>query len=254
MDRFKRTTGKIVFTGRGGKAELVSELEEQADNIEKELSRKSSAFERAQKKTSWRDIQLSLKKNEAAIEFAEFHLNDGRRWTDSVLYVALVLRKGPAPVLIPLFEKKQLDSLLVKNSFGEATSINQQYTSPDLFNLIWRPIEKYLAGISKVYFAPAGNLFRISFGALPINNQKVLSDKYQLIQLNTTATVTGQSPDFITLRDRIQLYGGIQYDADTMALKAAVSAYHDNHKTARSLPEDLSRGKILSTCPVQRKR
>ena len=245
----KEQLAKLYSMGGMAKAELVNSLEEKADNIEKGLSRKSAAFKRAQKKINWLDIQQNLKKNETAIEFAEFHLNDGRRWKDSILYVALVLRKSTDPLLVPLFEKKQLDSLLVQNSFDEVTSINQQYSSPDLFNLIWRPIEKYLPGISKVYFAPAGNLFRISFGALPMNSKHVLSDKYQLIQLNTTAMVTGQTPDFVALSDRIQLYGGIQYDADTTALKAAVLAYHNNHKTLRSLPDDPGRGKNLQYLP-----
>ncbi len=39
---------------------------------------------------------------------------NGKRYTDSTYYIALLFRKDkPEPELIKLFEKKQLDSLLI---------------------------------------------------------------------------------------------------------------------------------------------
>ncbi len=64
---------------------------------------------------TWKNIQQNLKPNEAAIEFVDFNFFDGKRNTDSIYYIALLLRKDkPAPQLIKLFEKKQLDSILSK--------------------------------------------------------------------------------------------------------------------------------------------
>ncbi len=101
----------------------------------------------------------------------------------------------PEPQLIKLFEKKQLDTLL-----NDADNLNTLYSENNsLYNLTWKPLEKYLKGISKIYFAPAGELFKISFAALPVDNKKVLSDKYQLIQLNTTASVTDKNQSFVML-------------------------------------------------------
>lgn len=227
----------------------VKELEEKANNIEKELFRKSAALKNVQKKISWQDIQKNLKENEAAIEYVHFQLDDGRVWTDSILYVALILKKNKEPLLVPLFEEKQLNLLLASPSLNEEEDINRLYSSPALYNLVWRPVEKYLTGIQKVYFAPAGNLFRISFGAMAVNDKQVLNDKVQLIQLNTTATITSQSPDYISSSDKIKLYGGIQYDADTAALKASVIAYHNGNEKLRSLPEEIRGGKNLTYLP-----
>ncbi len=93
----------------------VKDLEEQANTLEKELTRLSSAFkkEQAEKEITWKDIQQSLQQDEAAIEFAKFNFYNGKRWTDSTYYVALLLRKDqPEPQLIPLFESRQLNNLL----------------------------------------------------------------------------------------------------------------------------------------------
>ena len=215
--------------------------------MEKELSRLSSAFRKDQKQNevTWKNIQQSLQPNEAAIEFVEFRFSNGKRWTDSTYYIALLLRKDkPEPQLIQLFEKKQLDTLLNnKENLATDNRINALYTgNKSLYNLTWKPLEKYLNGISKVYFASAGNLFKISFAALPVNDKQVLGDKYQLIQLNTTATVTDNKQSFITASDKIQLYGGIQYDADSATLKQAVSQYQTGIASSRSLPGDLTRG------------
>src|SRR4029077_2319023 len=116
---------------------------------------------------TWRTVQQNLKPSEATIEFVDFHFYNGNKYTDSTYYIALLLRKDkPEPQLIKLFEKKQLDSVLNSND------VNTLYTqNTSLYKLTWKPFEKYLTGVSKIYFAPAGNLFKISFAALPVNEK-----------------------------------------------------------------------------------
>ncbi len=240
---------KLYAMGKATNSLPVKELEEKAGKIEKDLFRRSAALKNVQKKISWEDIQKNLKENEAAIEYVNFQLDNGRQWTDSMLYVALILKKNKEPLLVPLFEEKQLNFLLESQSANEEADINRLYSSPALYNLIWRPVEKYLTGIKKVYFAPAGDLFKISFGALALNGTQVLSDKLQLIQLNNTATITSQNPDYISSSDKIKLYGGIQYDADTAALKASVIAYHNGPEKFHSLAGEIRGGKNLTYLP-----
>ena len=195
----------------------IKEVEDKADVIEKELSLRSLAFKSLQKKITWQNIQQSLKKGEAAVEFVEFQYYDGSHWTDSTFYVALLLRKEkPGAQMIPLFEKSQLNNLLQQVNANE--NINQFYTGKtgnQLYGLIWKPLEKYLNGVTKVFFAPAGNLFKISLAALPTNNKKLLSDQYELVQLNTTASIVNTQPSLLTASDHLQLYGGIIYDVES---------------------------------------
>lgn len=227
------------------------ELEEKANNMEKELNRTSADFRRLQKKQeiTWKDLQQSLKTNEAAIEFAEFQYYNGKSWTDSTYYIAMVLRKEhPEPVLVNLFEKRQLDSLLsYKSTSAGQVQLSYLYKKqPDeknnsLYDIIWKPIEQHLMGIKTVYFAPAGSLYKIAFAAMPVNQEEVLSDKYQLIQLNSTASSGDKSVTPLTISDKIILYGGIQYDADSITIKKAALHYSTNDVAARYLPEGLSR-------------
>lgn len=231
----------------------VKDLEEEANILEKELTRLSSVFknEHSNNKITWNEIQQKLKSNEAAIEFAEFPYFDGKRGTDSTYYIALVLKKKQErPELVKLFEKRQLESVLNSGeSIATGERIDAVYTgNTSLYDLSWQPIEKHLAGISRIYFAPAGSLYKISFAALPVNDTQVLGDKYQLIQLNTTAAIGEKEQSLINSLDKIRLYGGIRYDANVDTLRRVVSQSRNITK-AHSLTGNLSRGTSFQYLP-----
>jgi len=232
----------------------VSGLETQAEKLEKELARLSLAFsdEQRQKNVTWKDVHQHLKPDEAAIEFVKFNFYDGRRMTDSIYYIAFLLRKDKnEPVLIPLFESGQIEKLLgAGNTLNTVFSFYGNKDKPnDAFNLIWKPIEKHLEAITLIYFAPAGILHRISFAALPLNYQQVLSDKYQLVQLNTTASLVNQSNGQINTNDHILLYGAIQYDADSTALRKSVAAFMEADEPASFFKEEDTRGSSWQYLP-----
>lgn len=245
------------------KIEQIKETEEKANNIEKEISLRSSAFKKSQQKVRWKDIQRSLNRNEAAIEFIDFVLSYSKRKTDSTYYFALLLRKDkPEPILIPLFEKRSLQALFEETEKSSMQNINALYTrgaevgnrvlqsDSTLYQLIWQPIEKYLKGIGKIYFSPAGLLHKVAFAALPVNKHSVLSDKYKLVQLSNTQEIVNQQPYYITSSDQIQLYGGIRYSVDSVALKDKVIKYHsEKTNISRSLPDDLSRTETWNFLP-----
>jgi CHAT domain-containing protein len=251
------------FYSKNKTGTYVKDLEDSADVLEKSLARASSGFAKIKEEKTWKDIHQSLKANETAIEFVEFDYNTGKRWTDSTFYIALVLRKDkPEPLLVPLFEKKQLDSILQQtgnkntNDNVKALYASRGVGSDDavvmnksLYKLIWGPLENELKGISTIYFAPDGLLHRIAFAALPINDKEVLSDKYKLIELSSTANIIEQQPVYVSSSDRINLYGGIKYTVDTTALKAQAIAYNNKKPTTRSLPDDLTRGASWNNLP-----
>ncbi len=236
--------------------EVVKRLEENADIIEKELTRSSFLFKAIQSPVTdinWKRVQQSLKPGEATVEFASFRYYDVNRVTDSTYYIALVLRKDkPEPQLIKLFEEKELDALLkiYKGTSAGQTQLNFLYTKMDaggkendrnLYELLWKPLENKLAGVHTVYFAPAGSLFKISFAALPVSSNETLSDKYRLVQVNTTASVAAQPAVSITASDKVMLYGGVQYDVDSTGMKLSAILSSGNDVASRSLPDDLSR-------------
>jgi len=217
----------------------VKDLEQKAGNMEKQLVRRSSVFKESMEKTGWKEIQQHLKSNEIAIEFNSFRFYDKNHWSDSIYYSAIVLRKDiNEPVFVPLFEKKQLDSILNSKGINVRERINQLYNSFSLYKLIWQPIEKYLQGITKIYFAPAGDFHRINLSTIITDLQKRTGEQYQFVQLLSTSSVTSSSDKKLRTTDKIIMYGDVLYNPDTSLLQKAVSVYKKTDETLRSVTED----------------
>jgi tetratricopeptide (TPR) repeat protein len=202
-------------------------LRNKTQELEKQLSKLSKTFKQiGDQKISFESVRSNLKNSEAAIEFASFQYSDGNRWTDSIYYIALVLRKDkPEPELVYLFEERELNAILKQKRAKPEATIDDLYTSTALYNLIWKPLDKHFENISKVYFASSGLLHKLNLSAIAVNKNQTLGDLYSLVQLNTTASV-GEIPNTVlTTPDKILLYGGVKFNADTTAIKSAVKLY-----------------------------
>ena len=68
-------------------------------------------------------------------------------------------------------------------------------------------------------------MYKISFAALAVSSTQVLSDVYELQQLNSTALLINTANNVLTVKDSLFLYGGIRYQADSAELAAAVLKY-----------------------------
>ena len=146
----------------------------------------------------WEDVQQSLSDKDLAVEFLSF-----RAKNDSVMYIALTLDKEDSiPMMIPLFEKKQLDSISDKD----------YYRTEALYNLIWKPLEQELEGKENVYFSPAGALHNIGIEYLPIDSTINIADKYNLIRLSSTRELVIRHGT--KAPTKAVLYGGLLYNID----------------------------------------
>jgi CHAT domain-containing protein/tetratricopeptide (TPR) repeat protein len=171
----------------------LKQLEEIAEDLEKELNRRSTLFRHQQDafKISAGDIQQKMNPDEVAVEFVSFSLYN-KGWTDSIIYAAYILNsKDAVPVFIPLCEERQLGKYF--SPTGGANVIKALYRSDpvdetdkpvvsgdSLYALIWKPLEAYLTGVKKINYSPAGLLNRIAFLALPAGDSLLLADKYEL--------------------------------------------------------------------------
>jgi CHAT domain-containing protein/Flp pilus assembly protein TadD len=219
--------------------EKLSQFEEEVNSQEKELTRISATFknELEKKEVTWKNIQQSLNEKEASIEFSYFQYYDSKQWTDSVFYVALLLRKDkPAPELIYLFEKRQLDSTLNVKPDVNMSRVDKLYSTNNLYNLIWKPLESKLTGISTVYFSATGQLHLLNLSALPADNNMTIGEKYMLVQMNSTTSIANRSNENISPSDKILLYGGIKYSTDSISLIEASRKYSMQDYASRSLP------------------
>ncbi|MBK9463332.1 MAG: CHAT domain-containing protein [Chitinophagaceae bacterium] len=230
----KKQIAALYAKGDMAPQDHLKTLIEKADVLEKDIVRSSAVFKKMQPGTiDWKAIRQLLTPGEATIEFIEFNYFDGHHFTDSIFYAALVIRPGmEEPKWVTLFEKKQLEKLLTRTTV-DGQSINRFYTrglkvgsnntlSTQAFNTIWKPLENILDGVTTIYFSPAGLLHRIAFASLPVDSLQVLSDKYNLVQLSTTAALANRTADVVTSSDKIFLFGGIKYSLDSTSKKVVV--------------------------------
>lgn len=211
----------------------IAEVEAEAEAYEKQLLRSLPVFRQTRKPPKWQQLHARLKRGEAAIEFIHF------RWytpnpTDSICYAALLIRpEYPAPKMIPLFEEKQLRAWLNSPDDAPSDYYNELYTlpgqgfhvaqpvRPTLYELIWKPLEKDLAGVTNLYLAPAGLLHRVNLGAIPFHPDSLVMDRYFLKPLGCTRQLLSANESSYSRQDAI-LFGGIRFDMDTTAIFSAL--------------------------------
>jgi len=209
------------------KSASLIELGNARDSLKK-IVESSLANEFIQNNTiTWENIQSNLFDKAAAIEFVNFSHIDYQKQDTLTTYAALLLRKDfKSPIYIPLFEKSQLDSLLLKDNAKDNIRIKNLYTGSGqkLYQLVWQPLEKYLQGIETVYYSPSGMLNKIAFSAIPVDSV-LLMDKYNLQLLSSTREIVREKNEkqvFLPLHSAVE-YGGIIYDADDKKLLNAAA-------------------------------
>jgi CHAT domain-containing protein len=191
---------------------------------------------------TWQEVVTHLEKDEAAIEFVHFYANYPKN-TDSIVYaLLLILPKYQQPLFMPLFDEKELEGLIKTNVQQKNSLVNALYEWSDynevnsatnrpglvtlgkqkqsLYELIWEKIEAAdLKDVKTIYYAPSGILHRINMGAIAIDENQRLSDRYNLIAINSTRQiVTGESDRTNTMGSNAIVYGGIQFEADTTGI------------------------------------
>lgn len=216
----------------GSKTDSVSsrrqiELVEEASVIDRRIAERSIEYrtEKNKRHWTWQDIQKELNEDEVAIEMIQypFQINDS---TIDLQYGALVIRNtSKAPIYIPLTTCSALDSLREHKTGSEEQHINKTYrrttlaTSPRngeaLYCSLWKPLERHLSGITRIYYSPIGHLYTVAFSALEDSTGMVLGEKYDLRMVSNTAQII--NPNY-TNNDKIvsaSIIGGIIYDADS---------------------------------------
>lgn len=213
-----RLLGKQLLLPVNKRMPGINNLQETTNQLEQELSRRAVSFRNAitSQFLVARSISQKLLQKQAAVEFIRFRLYH-KRWTDSILYAALLLLPGDTVCkFIPLCEEQQLKLLVGRPSAIKTASL----LNDSLYMLVWKPLEPFLAGINTVYYAPTGLLHRIAFQSLHADSAHLLIDKYQLNQLLSTRSLA--LPDSVSPRPATAaLWGNIDYGTQSGGAIAA---------------------------------
>lgn len=197
-------------------------LEKVANEIEQELVKKSAAFDQyqTQRNHQWTDIKAQLKDGEAAIEFIRFPLNLGDP-NSPLVYSALILKSDSEyPLLVDLCKEEDLQQLLGQIRSTNMTYVTDIYGTAEqqdqtLSNLIWEPIKSSLIDIEKIYFSADGLLHKIAFSAIRIDENNFLSDRFELMQVGSTAALLSEQTFEFSSNHTATLFGGVKYSTDT---------------------------------------
>lgn len=147
--------------------------------------------------STWQTVQNSLPKNSIAIEFMICFTPEGDK-----VYQANVLKPTGTPHCVQLCNEKDLNA------------INELYTTPLAYNLIWKTLQNELTGVSDIYFSPTGLLHKIAIEYLPNEEGEIMGQKYNMYRLSSTRELTNENVSHDT--KKCVIYGGIKYDLDNI--------------------------------------
>lgn len=192
----------------------ISQLEDQINTLEKDLTRVVAGFSKAIRQVSWTDVRKALRSDEAVLEFVHFKYYDPQL-TDSIFYAALLLTKDmDAPLFIPLFEQAQIEALLPPQDQNRSEYVSRLYNDRRLTKYLWTPVEPYLKGIKTIHYSPSGLIHRINIAALPDGNGRIIADRYTVSLTGSTKQLTNRQIPAATIGNNNDalLFGAIQYD------------------------------------------
>lgn len=237
----------VAMENNGANITLINRYKQQADSLEKELTRNSAVFRQNQQiwEITWDSVRNHLTGEEVAIEFCNAPLKEGPYPTienDSVMYCALLLHSNSSsPQLIPLFEEKEITSLMQEGVNG---TYSYEGNGKRITSLVWDKIMPHIQPDATVYFSASGLFHRLAIEALPYDSVQTMGDRYHLIRLSSTREVVlGKQAAAHT---SATLYGGIQYSMNTTDMLAESEGYNTSTLLAsRGFEKDtLDRGRI----------
>ena len=209
-----------------------------ADSLEKIMTISSSAFRQSKEQwnINWESVKKQLSKNEVAIEYFSAPLSK-----DSTMYCALVLRHNSKyPELIPLFEEKEVASYLDKATEGSTNNLYSfEGEGEYISNIVWSKILSKIKPGETIYFAPTGILHQLAIEYLPYDEQRTMSDVYNMVRLSSTREiVTNKSKE--SYKSAV-VYGGIHYDLDNNVILEESNRYPEvKHRTLEN--DSINRG------------
>ncbi len=181
---------KIVKAYSMSKEELersetdISKMESDANNMEKSLSLKSTAFAGAydQEKPSWSSVQKVLNEGDVALEVIRIKK---KMKTDSVLYIGLLLTSDQAPKMIVNGQGVYMED---KGFKTYKNSVVYKLEDKKSYEVFWKDFDQIIPQSTSTLFLSAdGVLNKVNISTLFIPEENTyLLDKYRIRLLSNT--------------------------------------------------------------------
>ena len=151
-------------------------LRDRKEDLERDLARKSAAFRQAQetRRLGAAEVAAALPAGSVLVDLLDyFHVSPpeggkGPRRFERRL-VAFVLRRGHAPVLVPIGASLPIDEAVRawRRALVARTPAPMHAAALELSRRVWEPFKPHLEGATTVLVAPDGALMQFPLAALP---------------------------------------------------------------------------------------
>lgn len=169
---------------------------------------------------SWRDVQILLKENDIAIDFAYFtDYFSGNLNEPKVQYIAYIFdNNSTQPIMVKLFEESDLKTILDQDKSpnnlykhrGAVARVTANVSNKQLFDLIIKPLMPYLRNKTSIYFVPDGLLHQISMSAIQDESNNYILNQFDCHLLSSLQNI--EQVDDVFIPSNITLFGGIEYN------------------------------------------
>jgi CHAT domain-containing protein/tetratricopeptide (TPR) repeat protein len=222
----------------------IGQLEREANELETELVRHSGALaeEKRLAQVTWQQVRDALKKDEAAVEIVRFDFHDGKKWTGTSEYVALIVRpKSKQPQFVVLGEARKLEDDPLRDyrlhaglggsravrGFHAAKGVESEKKAAaptmSFYQAFWKPLEPVLGSARRVYVSTDGVLNQVALGVVPDNAGRLLMEKYDLRIVSSTKDVLRQGRT--STGNTALVMGNPLFGLDEAQQRAAVRAW-----------------------------
>lgn len=163
-----------------------SQLAQQIEFLEKELSLKSEVFSQGydNRVVTWEDVKNSLKENEVAVEIVRFRYFD-HVFTDSVMYAVMYVKneRRSKPQLVLLRNGEDLEGRYMK---FYRNSIRYRVEDRYSYDQYWKPIVDAVGAASTIYLSADGAYNQINLEAIPTGDGKYVLDNSNIVLISNT--------------------------------------------------------------------
>lgn len=157
----------------------------------------------------WETIQKNLGKDDIAIEFSKYNSFDNKP-----SYGAAILQNVGKPIFVTLCKEDDINRI----------PKSELYTSSNLYEIIWKPLERYYANKKNIYFSPDGQLFNIAIEVVAgENGSSSIGDRYNVYRVASTRELTQKESNKVYKKAAI--YGGLRYNTDMKSLETDSKKY-----------------------------
>ncbi|HEY5870964.1 MAG TPA: CHAT domain-containing tetratricopeptide repeat protein, partial [Candidatus Tectomicrobia bacterium] len=182
------TLGKPATTHLEQHQAALKALEQQIDQLEADLSRRSAVFQMASRPVTIAAVQAAIPPGVTLVEFVRFNdLNTQQQTWLEPRYAVYVVPYQGEPTWMPLGDAATIDAAVgaLRRVLRDSTRQDIAQHARTLDALIMQPVRSLLGSRSTILLAPDSQLHLVPFGTLVNEQKRYLVEQYSFLYLTT---------------------------------------------------------------------